>query len=135
MKKQRFSLLMIGLFLATFLLSALPFAPAAQAKGIETRITLRGSAQYPNAKGTAKYKVDGANREFQVELENAKPLAGKSLDVIVNGTRIGSFTVTALGTGRLNRDTERGQNVPMISGGSRVQIKTKAGILVVSGAF
>ena len=135
MKKQHFSVMVMGLFLSFLLLNAFMVVPAAEAKGTETRIRLSGSAQYANASGKAKYKVDGANREFQVELEDAKQLAGKRVDVFADGRKVGSFLVSALGAGRLNRSTELGQAVPNIKTGSAVQIKTRAGVLIVSGRF
>lgn len=135
-KKQWLKVTVLGVFMAALLLGTFMMAPAAHAKGGDAiRIALRGSAQYPNAKGTAKYKADGGEREFQVELENAKPLAGKMVDVYANGAKVGSFKVTALGTGRLNRNTDLGQNVPAIGAGSAIQIKTRAGVLIVSGSF
>ena len=122
-------------FLAALLLGSFMAAPAAYAKGGDaTRIVLKGSAQYPNVKGTAKYKADGGEREFQVELENAKALMGKTLDVYANGMRVGSFKVSALGTGRLSRNTDLGQAVPQISAGSGVQIKWGS-VLVAQGSF
>ena len=109
--------------------------PAAEAKGTETRIRLSGSAQYSNANGKAKYKVDGANREFQVELEDAKQLRGQKVTVFVDGQKVGNFAISQLGTGRMKLSTERGQAVPKIKAGSTVQVKTKAGVLIVSGRF
>ncbi|HOU42120.1 MAG TPA: hypothetical protein PK829_12715, partial [Promineifilum sp.] len=85
-------------------------------------------------KGTAKYKAAGGEREFQVELENARALKGKTLDVYANGMRVGSFKVSALGAGRLSRNTDLGQAVPQISAGSKVQIKWGS-ILVAQGSF
>jgi hypothetical protein len=135
-KNQWVKVTVLGAFLAALLLGTFMVAPAAHAKGGDAiRISLRGSTQYPNAKGTAKYKAEGGEREFQVELENAKPLAGKTVDVYANGVKVGSFKVTALGTGRLNRNTDLGQSVPMIGAGSAIQIKTRAGVLIVSGSF
>lgn len=126
----------LAAFLMALLLGTFMTAPAAHAKGGDAiRVSLNGSAQYPNAKGTAKYKAQGGEREFQVELENARPLAGKTLSVFVNGTKVGSFRVSALGVGRLSRNTDLGQAVPTISSGSQVQIKTAAGAVVVSGGF
>jgi len=126
----------LAVFLTALLLGTFMIAPAAHAKGGDaTRISLTGSAPYANAKGTAKYKAAGGEREFQVELENARPLAGKTLNVFVNGTRVGSMRVSALGVGRFSRNTDLGQSVPLISAGSRVQIKTTAGVIVVSGSF
>ena len=43
--------------------------------------------------------------------------------------------VTTLGTGRFSRNTDLGQSVPTIRAGSAVQIKTRAGVLIVSGSF
>jgi len=126
----------LAAFLTALLLGAFMFAPAAYAKGGEgTRIQLRGSAQYPNANGTAKYKNIGGEREFQVELEDARALRGKTLTVYANGAKVGTFKVNNLGNGRLERNSDQGQNVPNISAGSQIQIKTAAGVLVVSGSF
>ena len=135
MKKQWQLAVMVFVLLGSLVMSSFPLAQTAEAKGIVTRIALRGSAQFPQAVGTAKYKVDGAEREFQVEVENIKSLAGKRLYVFVDGARVGSFVVTSLGTGRLIRNTTRGQNVPFITAGSTVRVKTGAGAVVVRGTF
>ena len=127
---------LLAVFVTALLMGTFMFAPKTYAKGGDaTRIALQGSAQYSNAKGTAKYKADGGEREFQVELENARPLAGQTLSVFVNGAKVGSFRVSALGAGRLSRNTDLGQSVPAISAGARVQIKTAGGALVASGSF
>ena len=135
MKKQHFSLFIIALFLGVLFLNAFMVVPAAEAKGTETRIRLTGRGQYANASGKAKYKVDGANREFQVELENATQLSGQKVFVYANNSKVGAFVVSSLGAGRLNRSTQRGQNVPTIKAGSVVQIKTGAGVVIVAGSF
>jgi hypothetical protein len=135
MKKQHFSVLILGLFLGVLLLNAFMVVPAAEAKGTVTQIELSGSAKYPKANGSAKYKVDGKDREFQVELEDAKQLSGKKVYVFVDGRKVGALKISALGTGRLKRSTERGQTVPNITNGSLVEIKTSSGALVVSGSF
>ena len=124
-------IVMLRMFVASLMLSAFSVMETAQAKGTETRITLTGSARFPNAKDTAKYKV-GTEREFQVEVENVKRLAGKRLSVFVNGTKVGSFVVNSLGAGRLAR---RGTAVPTIQPGVIIRIKTPAGVLVASGKF
>mgnify|MGYP001283855548 CR=1 FL=1 len=134
-KNQWVKVTVLAAFVAALLLGTFMFAPAAHAKGGDAiRIALKGSAQYPNAKGTAKYKAAGGEREFQVELENAKSLAGKTVDVYANGVKVGSFRVSALGTGRLSRNTDLGQNVPVITSGSGIQIKTRS-VLIVWGKF
>lgn len=116
-------------------LSLLSMAPAAFAKGIETRITLSGSVAWPGAKGQAKYKVDGTQRELQVEVENVLRLAGTRLKVLVNGALVGTMPVSTLGTARLSRNTDLGQAVPQISSGSRVVVRTGADVVVASGRF
>ena len=133
MKNQWKRIVMLSIFIASLILSAFPLTQVVQAKGIVTRITLTGSARYPATKGTAKYKVDG-EREFQVEMENVRSLAGKTLNVFVNGKKVGSFVVNTLGAGRLNLNTIRGDIVPMIRSGSIVRIKFGT-ILVMQGTF
>ena len=135
MKKKMQLAIMFFVLMGSIVMSSFPLAPAAEAKGTVVQIALHGSAQFPNAKGTAKYKVDGTEREFQVEVENIKKLAGRRLYVFVDGAKVGSFVVTSLGTGRMNRNTTRGQAVPFIISGSLVTVKTGGGALVVSGQF
>lgn len=134
--KQWTKVTVLAVFVMALLMGAFLTAPAAHAKGGDaTRIALRGSAQYARANGTAKYKNEGGEREFEVELEDARALAGKTVSVYVNGDKVGSFRVNNLGNGHLNRNSDRGQSVPMITAGAMVQIKTAAGVLVVSGSF
>ncbi len=134
MKKQWFLTTTVAAFIASLILVSLVVAPAAQAKGTEIRTSIAGSAQYPNAKGTAKYKVNGSEREFQVEIENVRALAGRSLNVFVNGVKVGSMQVSALGVARLNLNNQLGAVVPAVSPGARVTIKTGT-VLVASGRF
>ena len=131
MKTQLKLVVMLSMFVASLMLSAFSVIETAQAKGTETRIALAGSARFPNAKGTAKYKV-GTEREFQVEVENVKALAGKRLSVFVNSTKVGSFVVNSLGAGRL---VLRGTTFPAIQPGVVIRIKTPTGVLVASGKF
>lgn len=135
MKKNWFSALMVVVVMASLMMVSFAVAPAAQAKGIETRISLAGSPAFSAAKGTAKYKVDGANRELQVEAENLLAVAGKTVNIFVNGSKLGSTTVNSLGAARLKRSTETGAVVPVIVTGSKVEVKTTAGVLIVSGRF
>jgi hypothetical protein len=131
MKTRLKLIVMLSMFVASLMLSAFSMIETAQAKGTATRITLVGSARFPNAKGTAKYKV-GTEREFQVEVENVRRLIGKRLSVFANGRKVGSFVVTSLGTGRL---VLRGTAAPNIQPGVIIRVRTAAGILVVSGRF
>lgn len=111
------------------------FAKGNSGGGTKVRITLNGAGTYANAKGKATYKVNGSEREFQVEVENIKRLAGKSVSIFVNGNSIGTATVDSLGAARLNRNSNLGQTVPNIKAGDKVQVKTANGVLIVSGSF
>ena len=121
---------------ATVMATAVVAAPA-QARGGGTTITaaLHGAAGFPNASGAAKLKRDGAKREFEAEVEHVRSLAGKRLTVFVHGTKVGTMRVGGLGRAELSRSTERGQRVPQASKGNRVNIRTAAGTLVVTGRF
>jgi hypothetical protein len=107
----------------------------AKGGGTKTRITLAASSAYPNAKGKATYKVDGSEREFQVEAENIKKLAGKTVSVFVNGTKVGSAKVNSLGEANMELNTDLGHTVPGIKAGDKVQVKSPSGQLIVSGTF
>ena len=112
-------------------------APAAMAQGGGTTrsIALHGSVSFPNATGKAVYKVNGTERELQIEVEHIKVLAGKHVNVFVNGNKLASPTVSSLGVARVNRNTEKGQSVPTIKTGSTVRVRTLGGTLIASGTF
>jgi predicted PilT family ATPase len=112
-------------------------APAASAKGggVTRQITLKGSVSFPNATGTAKSKVNGSERELEIDVEHLKALAGKHVNVNVNGKRLASPLVGRLGHISVNRNTGAGQSVPRILKGSTVRVRTLGGTLIVSGTF
>ncbi|MDX6534290.1 MAG: hypothetical protein QOF68_2034 [Gaiellales bacterium] len=110
-------------------------APVAMAKGTVTLIPLQAGDAYPSATGKAKYKKDGSNRELEVEVQHIRSLAGKRVNVFVNGNKIGSPLVNRFGNANLNRDTQLGQAVPNIVDGSTVRVKTLGGTLIASGTF
>lgn len=117
------------------LVALLSFSVAAEAKGVVTQTVLTGTAAHPGVHGKATYKVDGVNREFAVEIEDANALRGQTLTVVVNGRVVGKMRVNALGAAALERSTQLGQAVPTIRSGSTVRIKTAAGVLVAKGTF
>lgn len=114
---------------------AAPELSAVRDDGILLTTLLRPAAAYRAADGKAKYKDRGGEREFEVEVEDVRSLRGKTLSVFVNGLRVGGARVNSLGEGRLELNSDVGQRVPAVRGGTRVQVKTPAGTLVVSGAF
>lgn len=95
--------------------------------------TLTGSVAYPSANGKATYKVDNNGiRQFEAELEDARALAGKTLNVFVGVTKVGTMTLNAFGDGSLRLT---GARAPVIASSAkpRISIKTAAGASVASG--
>ena len=121
--------------LAAIMTATAVVAAPAQARGTTITATLHGAAAFPNATGSAKFKKDGANREFEAQVEHVRSLAGKRLTVFVHGTRVGTMMVGGLGKAHLNRSTELGQPVPQVAAGNRVNVRTAAGALVATGKF
>ncbi|HEX5166111.1 MAG TPA: hypothetical protein VFV93_11995 [Thermomicrobiales bacterium] len=117
------------------LIGLLVFSVSADAKGAETIVRLKGSSSYPGVSGKAKYKVDGTQREFEVEIEDANRLIGKTLTVSVNGKTVGTMRVNSFGSAALERNTRLRQTVPTITSGATVRITTSTGVLVASGRF
>ncbi len=113
-------------------------APAATAKsggGTTRSIALRGSVSFPGATGKAVSKVNGSERELEIDAQHLKALAGKHVNVNVNGRRLASPLVSTLGHVSVNRNTEAGQRVPRITKGSTVRVRTLGGTLILSGTF
>ena len=112
-------------------------APAAMSSGGGTTrsIALHGSVSFPNATGKAVYKVNGSERELQIEVEHIKALAGKHVNVFVNGNKLASPLVNSFGVARVNRNTDKGQAVPNIQNGSTVRVRTLGGTLIAGGTF
>ena len=109
--------------------------PAAQAKGTSITATLNGSAAFPAVTGKAKFTHEAGKRELEVQIEHARPLAGRRLTVFVAGSRIGTMVVGKLGNAHLNRSTELGQAVPHVTAGSGASVRTAAGAIVAKGRF
>jgi hypothetical protein len=113
-------------------------APAAMAKdggGTVRTISLHGSVSFPNATGSAKSKVSSEEREFEVEAQHIRSLAGKRVNVFVNGIRFATPRVSSLGAFHVEHSTQRGQNVPRIHAGTTVRVRTLGGTLIAGGHF
>lgn len=102
------------------------------------RVTLNAQlnavAAFPGAEGTARFRQNAAQRKLDVKVANLKALAGASLDVFVDGMKVGALAVDAEGLGRLRLRTIEGHVVPAVNPGSIAEVKS-GGTLVVSGAF
>src|SRR5262245_11075587 len=107
-------------------------APAAQAKGSPgTRIALKPSGAFAGASGKAKFQNQG-QRELEIEVEHVRRLAGRRVDFFVNRTKVGSGRVNGVGAAQVER---RGASFPAINAGTRINVKTAGGTLIVSGRF
>jgi hypothetical protein len=97
--------------------------------------TLSGSAAYPAVNGKATYKVDNNGiREFEAELQDARALAGKTLNVYVGAAKVGTMTINTLGDGRLDLV---GAKAPIIAASAKplISVRTATGALVASGVM
>ncbi len=107
-------------------------------KSGEMRIVLAASSAFPNAKGYAKFKDRGGEREFEVELEHLNRLSGQRLAVCLGNSRVGSLKINSLGRGELNLNSESGERIPSVTQGSRVRVHLNdscGATLVASGNF
>jgi hypothetical protein len=104
------------------------------AGGSGTRIVLKAAKAFPAAKGAAKFRAREGERELQVEVEHIRRLA-QAVVFYVGGQRRGTAKVNGLGEARFARNTELGQAVPAVTAGTKVRVRTAAGLLIVFGSF
>ena len=126
---------MFGTLLMALVALATVLPPAVAAGAAERRIVLKPAAKFPAAKGSAKFKSKGGERELQVEVEHIRRLAGKRVVFFVAGVKLGSKTVSALGAAEISRNSDLGQRVPNVVPGTAVKVRTAAGVLIVKGSF
>ncbi len=116
--------------------AALAVPAAALATTSNLQIAVHAGPSFPKATGSAQYQTQTGQREFQVELDHLKSLAGRSVVVRANGATVGRAKVSSKGIVQFTRNTELGQSVPQIAHGSNVAVVTGgAGTLVASGTF
>jgi hypothetical protein len=103
-----------------------------QCCGMHLHAHLAGSSAYPSAHGSADYQRDCCHREFTVNLRGISSLAGKTVEVWANGTKVGTATVSSSGSLHFHRS---GSGVPRLSAGDTVAVKRHSGTLVASGTL
>jgi len=108
---------------------------AARGGGVTRTAALHGSVSFPGATGHASSKTSAEERELEVEVQHVRALAGKRVNVFVNGIKWTTPRVSSLGAFNVQRSTERGQRVPRITNGSTVRVRTLGGTLIASGSF
>jgi predicted PilT family ATPase len=126
---------LIGALIACVALAVAVPAASASGGGVAHTITLKGSVSFPGATGKAVSKVNGSERELEIDVQHLRALAGKHVNVNVNGSRLASPLVSSLGHFSVNRNTQAGQRVPTIKKGSTVRVRTLGGTLIASGTF
>lgn len=127
--------LLTPLIAAVALLIAYSPAASASQKAVTRQIALHPSASFANATGSATSKTSSEERELDVEVQHIAVLAGKHINVFVNGNKWASPLVGSDGRIHVDRSTQRGQFVPRITSGSTVRVRTLGGTLIVSGTF
>jgi hypothetical protein len=126
---------LIGALIAVVALAVAVPAASASGGGVTRTIALKGSISFPGATGKATSKVNGSERELEIDVQHIRALAGKHVNVNVNGSRLASPLVSSLGHFSVSRNTGAGQHVPVIKAGSTVRIRTLGGTLIASGTF
>jgi hypothetical protein len=85
--------------------------------------------------GRAKYEVyPSGNREFEVEIFSVNLPANTILSVFVDNSAVGNLFLRPSGSGELKLETEHGQQVPVVSNGSTVQVKNGSTV-IAEGIF
>ncbi len=85
-------------------------------------------------RGYAQYEIHSSRTEIEARVFQINLPSGTSLTAFVNGTQIGQFSLESGGEGRLRLRSDRGDNVPVITGGERFEIKN-GGTTILSGVF
>jgi hypothetical protein len=115
----------------------------AGAKGKATFKAQQSKQSAGTSKGRGRGSDDGGacttqpcgEQELEVEVEHLRGLAGSNLNVLVDGTLVGTMTVSSLGQAELHLNSRSGQSVPAVHTGSTVEITTQANARVASGTF
>lgn len=87
-------------------------------------------------KGHAKFEVraDG-RRKLNVEVERVNLPGGTILNVLVDNTKVGEITLSAMLENELELDTEKGSVVPAVTTLSTVVVTNANGATILSGTF
>jgi hypothetical protein len=120
---------------ATAVAAAVAATPTLAAGDTNWQIHLHGSTAYPRVNGSAQYQSQPGQSELQIEVQNVRSLAGKTVTFLVGGKYVGSGRISTLGQADITKNTELGRSVPSVTHGTRVTVRTVGGTLIVSGQF
>jgi len=85
--------------------------------------------------GVAKFKIQGNDREFEVEVERVNLPVNTVLGVFVDNLKVGDLIVNSRLESEFELESERGQLVPNVITGSTVAVTNSQGQTIVSGVF
>lgn len=100
-----------------------------------TLINLVPAPGLGNLKGKAKSKVAPREAEFSVEVENYRVPAGTQVTVYVAASPVGTITIDAFRKGKLKLNSKLGHSVPVITPGTKVEVKNGNLEVILSGSF
>jgi hypothetical protein len=106
-------------------------APAQTTLDTELHARMVSTANFPHAYGGARYESHHGWREFEINLNGIKKLAGKTVTVRVHGTIVGQMHVSQYGHAHLYRHN----GLPSMTAGNAIRVRTKSGTLVSRGTF
>jgi len=87
----------------------------------------------PKGESESESFTDGSSK-FEIEVENVNLPDGTMLNVLVDGTKVGTLTL-ALHRGQLELRTGNGATLPQINSRTRIVITNAAGATILAGAF
>lgn len=85
-------------------------------------------------RGFAQYELHSSRTEIEARLYQINLPAGTNLGVFINNTQVGNINLESGGEGRLRLRSDRGDNVPVITGGETIQVRN-GGTVILSGTF
>ena len=85
-------------------------------------------------RGYAAYEIHSSRTELEIRVSQVNLPIGTSLSVFVGGSQVGSLVLESGGEGRLRLRSDRGENVPVITPGTTIELRN-AGAVILSGTF
>jgi hypothetical protein len=106
-------------------------SPASGEAHLFTR--LNGHRGYRDASGSAEYDQDRDGRELEIHATQLQELAGRSVAVYIQRTRVGTMVVSSSGVAHRDWETDHGDRLPIAGVDDRVHILAGNGDVVLSG--
>ncbi|MDP9299344.1 MAG: hypothetical protein M3P43_00365 [Actinomycetota bacterium] len=85
--------------------------------------------------GHSDYERTSTHRAVEVRMSGATRLAGRTVVVFVNFTRVGTMLVSFSGHAQRVWDTDNGQSVPIARVGDPVRIRSLKRAFIASGSY